>query len=63
MKLQQALDYFDGNQAALARAAGNDRAAVNHWRERGGKIPPLAQLRIQRATRGKLKADPDVLDK
>lgn len=58
MTLKQALKYFDGNQAALARAARRTRCAVNHWKTTGGKIPMLAQLEIEASTGGLLKADP-----
>ena len=57
MTLNEALAHFDNNQAALARAAGRDRACVNKWRE-AGHIPIIAQIKIQKASRGKLKADP-----
>ena len=58
MTLEQALAHFNGNQAALAAAAGRNRSAVNHWKDRDGIIPIIAQLKIQKATKGKLKADP-----
>lgn len=58
MTLKEAIDHYKGNQAALARAIGYTPASVNNWLARGAQIPLVAQLRIQKATKGKLKADP-----
>ena len=48
-----AIRHF-GSQAALARALGITRAAVNGW---GPTIPYVRQCQIQVVTRGALQAD------
>jgi DNA-binding transcriptional regulator YdaS (Cro superfamily) len=53
MSKQEAILYF-GTQAALARALGIHRAAVNAW---GDAIPEGRQYQIEVLTAGKLKAD------
>jgi DNA-binding transcriptional regulator YdaS (Cro superfamily) len=58
MTLNDAIAHYDGNQAALAAAIGYTPASVTNWLKRGGHIPMVAQLRIQKATKGRLKADP-----
>ena len=57
MTLKQALKHFKGSQADLARAARRTRAAVSQWKAAGNRIPMLAQLQIEAATGGALKAD------
>lgn len=56
MTLAKALKHFNGNQAALARAAKRDPGSVVKWKA-AGRIPMLAQLQIEKSTEGKLKAD------
>jgi DNA-binding transcriptional regulator YdaS (Cro superfamily) len=48
-----------GSQEKLARVLGISQAAVAMW----GEFPPdLRQLQIERVTRGKLRAEPWVLN-
>jgi DNA-binding transcriptional regulator YdaS (Cro superfamily) len=53
MTKQSAITYY-GSQAALARALGINRAAINAW---GDGIPIGRQYQIEVLTAGKLKAD------
>lgn len=57
MTLDQAIRHY-GNRNRLAQVLGVSRQAVCAWRT----IPPLRQLQIQSATRGRLKADPAILE-
>jgi DNA-binding transcriptional regulator YdaS (Cro superfamily) len=59
MKIEQAIKYF-GSQVALADALGVQQPAISMWKTRG-KIPHLQQIRIEHATKGKLKAAADIL--
>jgi transposase-like protein len=55
MTKSDAIAYFQGNVSALARAAGVHQSTVYDW----GEYPPDSrQLRLQRATKGRLKAEP-----
>lgn len=53
MKKNEAISHF-GSQAALARALGVHRAAVNAW---GDHIPIGRQYQLEILTNGQLKAD------
>lgn len=55
MTPKQALDHF-GNQAAIAKAVGISQPSVFLWFKHG-RIPDLAQLKIEHITRGELRAD------
>lgn len=55
MTKHEAIAYF-GTQAALARALGVNRAAINGW---GDKIPPGRQYQLEVITKGRLKAAPE----
>lgn len=55
MTKSEAIAHFQGNVSALARAAGVDQSTVYSWKE---YPPPGRQLRLQKITRGKLKAEP-----
>lgn len=57
MLTSDALAYFDGSQAELARALGIKPPSVADW---GPTVPPLRQIQLERLTGGKLKASPDV---
>lgn len=57
MTLQEALDYYGGSKSKLAEAIGRTPATVTNWIARGGVIPEASQYRLQRATKGRLKAD------
>lgn len=57
MTLDDALKHYDGSATRLADAIGYTVAAVSNWKDRGGVIPYVAQLHIQEATKGRLKAD------
>lgn len=58
MTFDQIIQHF-GNQTAAARALGLTQGAVHQWK--GKRIPPFRQLQIQRLTKGKLKAEENVL--
>jgi DNA-binding transcriptional regulator YdaS (Cro superfamily) len=53
MTKQQAITHY-GTQAALARALGVNRAAINGW---GDAIPLGRQFQLEVLTGGVLKAD------
>lgn len=55
MRKSDVLSYYDGNGAAVARAIGYTRSAVQQWPE---IIPEAAAYRLQDATGGDLKVDP-----
>jgi len=57
MRKTDVLSYFDGNGAAVARAIGYTRSAVQQWPE---IIPEAAAYRVERATDGALKVDPSL---
>lgn len=59
MRVKQVIDYF-GSQVAAAAALGVKQPTVSMWKARG-RVPRLQQLRIQRLTRGRLKADDGIL--
>lgn len=55
MTYQEAIAQFK-TQKALAEKLGVGQPAVANWKKRG-KIPMLAQFKIQKLTRSKLKVD------
>jgi DNA-binding transcriptional regulator YdaS (Cro superfamily) len=56
MTYDQLIAHF-GSQHKAAIRLGLTQPSVAAWRK-ADKIPPLRQLQYQKATRGKLKADP-----
>lgn len=56
MTKEQAIKHF-GTQQALADALGVRSPTISGWRN---GIPHIHQLRLERMTRRKLKADPSV---
>jgi hypothetical protein len=58
MRTKQAIDYY-GSQAALARELGIRQQSITDW---GDIVPALRQLQLEKLTRGKLKASPDVFE-
>lgn len=55
MTKSEALQYFDGNVSALARALDMDQSTFYSWKD----YPPGGrQLQLERITGGKLKAEP-----
>ena len=57
MRKTDVLSYYGGNGAAVARAIGYTRSAVQQWPE---LIPEAAAYRLERATHGVLKVDPSL---
>lgn len=56
----EALQYFDGNVSALARALDMDQSTYYSWLE----YPPGGrQLQLERITGGKLKAEPGCMQR
>ncbi len=55
MTLQELYQYY-GSPSEARLAINVSRACFSMWRKRG-YIPPLAQMRIERLTQGKLKAE------
>lgn len=55
MRKTDVLAYYEGNGAAVARAIGYTRSAVQQWPE---IVPEAAAYRLQDATNGGLKVDP-----
>ena len=60
MTVDQLITHF-GTQAAAATALRVTQPTVSNWKKRGS-IPGLAQLKAQKLTKGKLRADPSILD-
>jgi len=54
MRKSDVLSHFGGNQSEVARVLGITRASVNGWPD---LIPEAQAYRLERLTRGKLKAD------
>jgi transcriptional repressor of cell division inhibition gene dicB len=52
MHKTEVLEFFGGNQSAVARALHIARASVNDWPE---LIPERSAYRLERITEGKLK--------
>ncbi len=59
MQLDEAIKHYK-TQRRLAEVLSVGEPCISNWRSRG-KIPAMAQLKIQKLSRGKLKADADVL--
>ena len=58
MKITSVVRHF-GTQAKVSRALGVSRAMVCKWAA-GHPMSDLMQLRIEKLTGGKVKADPEV---
>jgi DNA-binding transcriptional regulator YdaS (Cro superfamily) len=58
MRKTDVMAYFNGNGAAVARAIGYTRSAVQQWPDPPGLVPEAAAYRLERATGGDLKVDP-----
>lgn len=54
MKTKDAVNFF-GTKSAVAKAAGVSRGRVSQW---GEDVPELSAYRLERASKGKLKAFP-----
>lgn len=61
MTPQQVVKHF-GTQRKAAAALDLTQPTISNWVIRG-RVPAGAQLRVQAATRGKLKADREALKK
>lgn len=60
MKKTEALDYFGGSPGKLADSLGITVGAVSQW----GVYPPDdRQMQLQNRTGGRLRAEPEVIDK
>lgn len=58
MTTEEAIQYYK-TQTALATALGTKQSTISSW----GEYPPkLRQLQLQQITRGRLKAEPGILD-
>lgn len=53
MTKQEAISYF-GTQAKLGAALGIGQPSVALW----DRVPDLQQIRLEKITKGRLKADP-----
>jgi predicted XRE-type DNA-binding protein len=58
MQLDEAIKHYK-TQRRLAEVLRVGEPCISNWRSRG-KIPAMAQLKIQKLSRGKLKADVNV---
>ena len=58
MKADEAIDFY-GTQGALAQALGIRQPSVARW-AKTGRVPALQQIRLEKLTKGRLKADPKV---
>lgn len=61
MTPQDIISFF-GSQAEAGRQLGVTRAIVSYWEKRN-IVPVSTQLKIEVATRGKLKADKSLIKK
>ena len=61
MKFDKLIAHF-GSQVAAASALGVTQPTLSNWKKRG-RIPYLQQLRIEHLTKGKLKANPNIMRK
>jgi DNA-binding transcriptional regulator YdaS (Cro superfamily) len=59
MKLDQVVKHFK-TQTAAAKVLGVTQPTLSNWKTRGF-IPAIQQLRIEKITKGKLKADKGIL--
>ena len=59
MTTDEAISHY-GTQVKLAAALGISQSAVAEW---GEHPPSLRQIQIERMTRGRLRAEPDVFTK
>lgn len=59
MKFEKLIAHF-GSQVLAAAALGVTQPTLSNWKKRG-RIPYLQQLRIEHVTKGKLKANPEIL--
>lgn len=59
MYTSDALAHFNGDVQKVAAAAGVTDRAVRMWKE---LVPPLSAAKLQKATKGRLKFDPDLYD-
>lgn len=58
MTLEEVIEYY-GNQSKVARALHISRAALTEWKKRG-YVPLVQQYRLEKITKGKLKAEDEV---
>lgn len=59
MKTDKAIEHA-GSPKALADLLGITPSAISQW---GDEVPPGRQIQLERLTGGKLKADPDCLQR
>lgn len=59
MNFDKLIAHF-GSQVAAADAIGVTQPTLSNWKKRG-HIPHLQQLRIEHATKGRLKAAANIL--
>lgn len=59
MKTEKAIAHA-GSPKALAALLGITPSAITQW---GEEVPPGRQLQLEKLTKGKLKADPDCLQR
>lgn len=55
MTLKEAIEYF-GNGNSLCNVLNIERQNITNWRKKGS-IPMYQQYRLERITKGELKAD------
>jgi transcriptional repressor of cell division inhibition gene dicB len=59
MTTSDAVKHY-GTQTKLAKALGIEQGSVSGW---GEFPPPLRQLQIERLSKGKLRAEPNIFSK
>lgn len=62
MRKQDVLNFFNQNGAAVAKALGITRVAVNLWPD-DGLIPELRARQLHEITNGKLRFRPELYRK
>lgn len=59
MTVDQLVSHFK-TQTRAAEKCGFTQSQISNWKKRG-RIPALAQLKVQKKTRGTLKADSGII--
>ena len=59
MTVDQLISFF-GSQAGAAKALKCSQPCIANWKKRN-RIPEIQQLKAEKISKGKLKADPGIL--
>lgn len=59
MRIEEAILFY-GSGSKLCKELGITRQCITNWRKRGF-MPMLQQLKLEKITKGKLKADKELI--